>query len=111
MVEILASKVVGGNVCYGADCGACGGSMARDDPPHFKYPDLIRLGAKGSLEDIGDKKLNPRSKFTQDTQTKLLLGFSSSTWRAMKIGQSLDKMVHTLILYGFRDGIWLFLRF
>ena len=71
-------------------------------------PDLFRLGAEGSLKDIGDKKLTLRSKFTKITQAKLFWCFSSSTWRAMKIEDLLDKKGCTLTLYKFRDDVWCF---
>ena len=86
----LASKVVGADACCrasgGAGCdvrdgtrGSCDGSTALDDLPHFIYPNLIRLGAKRSLEAIGGQKLEVCSKFAQDTQAMLFWGFSSST--------------------------------
>ena len=82
-VQKLASKMANGDACCGAGCDVCGGmregSMARDYPPYFKYPNLIHLGAEGSLEDIGDQELKQRLKFVQDTQATLLWGFSSST--------------------------------
>ena len=86
-MQKLALKVTG-VVAYcrvggGAGCGtrggmhgSCEGFMALDDPPHFRYLDLIYLYAEGSLEDIGDKKSEARSKFAQAI---LLCSFSLNT--------------------------------
>ena len=71
MMRKLASKVVGADAYCGVGCGVCVESMAQDDLPHFRNPNLTCLGAKGSLEDIGIQKLGPRSKFTEITQAKL----------------------------------------
>ena len=68
-MQKLASKVVKA----GAYCGGTrGGSMAQDDLPHFKYLNLILLGSKRSLEDIGEQKLMSHSKFVKIMQAKLL---------------------------------------
>ena len=46
----------------GAYCGACGGvhggtrGGTQANSPHFKRLNLVRLDARGSLEDIGNKK-------------------------------------------------------
>ena len=90
----------------GACDGARGGMRAWDNLPHFKRLNLICLGARGSLENIGNKKTESRLKFAQNMQAKPLLGLLSNTSCVTKLGGSLDEMGLTLMSYGVRDIVW-----
>ena len=71
----LASKVAWAGACCGVGCtvgggarggthGSCEGSAARNDLPYFRYPNLVRLGEKGSLKDSRDRK----SRYAQNSR-------------------------------------------
>ena len=53
-LQKLAWNLVKARACDVARGGVCGGTQARDEPPHLKSLNLVCLGAVGSLEAIRD---------------------------------------------------------
>ena len=79
MQNLLSNVVEGeafcgfcGCMCGGMLKGMRGGTRSRDDSPHIKSLNLIRLGKGGFLKDIRLPKMRSHPKFIEITQVKTL---------------------------------------